>query len=707
MLTLALAGPQAPAAQPQTVTIHRDQWGVPHVYGPTDASVVFGYVYAQAQDNFWQVEDTIIQALGRYAELHGESALGADYLNRALRVAKLSKAEWRDMSSRVQALTQAAADALNTYVQRSGVEPRLIDTFQPWHVVAAGRFTTYQQFIFNRSGIRTEEIAKRSERMLATASFERGSLAPATRDAVADARTHAGSNAWGIGPSRTRSGNATLFINPHQPYFGPGQWYEGHVHSDEGLHFSGASFFASPLPTIGHNEHLGWTHTVNEPDIVDVYALTLDDPDAPKSYRYGDRYRALTEWTDTIQVKTDDGMERRTFRFQRSHHGPIVAERGGKALAVRMAKFETGGQLAQRYAMLRAGDLETFKAALGRLATPMFNTMYADDQGNIYYAYYGAVPERSTDYDWSQPVDGSDPGATWRGYHRLEELPAVTNPDAGYLQNCNATPFRATGSGDNPDPQAFPAYMVAEGDNNRSKMSRMLLGGERKFSFKGLERLTWNTRVPEADVLIPVLRQDVAARDLPPPRRQRVNAAVRLLERWDRRSTIASREMTLYFYWRHAMREHGIDDPVAALEHALDYMEDVYGTWKVAWGQVNRLQRRHTSGQKPFEDDAPSLPIAGGPGNPFGMIFNFYARPQEGEQRMYGVAGHSFVSLVEFGETPKARSVLVFGQSADPDSPHYFDQAELFAERRYKRAWFRREAVEANADRTLELQYPR
>lgn len=692
-------------AAAETVTIHRDQWGVPHVYGPSDASVVFGYVYAQAEDNFWQVEDVIIQALGRYAEVNGERAVGADYLNRALRVVELSKAEWQQMSPESQTLTRAAAAALNAYVERSGTEPRLIERFEPWHFVAYARFATYQLFVFNRAGIEPEEIAARSHDMLTAANFQSGSLAPVARHAVTDAQARTGSNAWAVAPSRTDSGNAMLFINPHQPYFGPGQWYEGHVHSDQGLHFSGAGFFGSPLPTIGHNEHLGWTHTVNRPDIVDVYALTLDDPERPDNYRFGDDYRPITSWTDTLKVKTGDGMETRTFRFQRSHHGPIVAVRDGQPLAVRMARFEEGGQLQQRYDMVRAANLDEFKAALDQLGSPMFNTMYADDDGNIYYAYYGAVPRRDPGIDWSGIVDGSNPAAEWQGYHPLAELPTLTNPASGYLQNCNATPFLATGAADNLPAGDYPPYMAPEDDNNRSRMSRILLGGDRTFSYDALSQLTWDTRVLEADTMLPTLRVEIEARDLPQARRERAMEALKFLEQWDRRSSITSQPMTLYFFWRHAMEQLDMPDPVAAFEHALRYMQDTYGSWQVAWGDVNRLQRRHTSGAEPFDDDAESLPIAGGPGNPFGIIFNFYARPEQGRQKMYGVAGHSFVGLVEFGETPKAESVLVFGADSDPQSSHYFDQSRLFAERRYKQAWFTRAEVSANAQSTVTLEY--
>ena len=689
----------------QDVTIKRDSWGVPHVYGPTDASVVFGYVYAQAQDNFWQIEDTIIQAIGRYAEVMGESAVGSDYLNRALEVVYISKAEWEALSPEAKAITEAAAAGLNQYLQDSGHTPRLITHFEPWHLLAHSRYSTYQLFVFNRARIKREEIGALAKGQLVAANLIEGSLAIPNESAIADALAHAGSNTWAIAPHRSKSGNATLFINPHQPYFGPGQWYEGHLHSEEGLHFSGAGFFGSPMPTIGHNEHLGWSHTVNEPDIVDVYAITADHPEQPTTYLYDGEERSIRSWQGDIKIKSDDGFVTQTFNFYASHHGAIVANRGGKLLAVRMAMFNEGGQLQQRYDMLRATNLAEFKNALGQLATPMFNTMYADVHGDIYYAYYGAVPKRDPNIDWSKPVNGNTSATEWSGYHPLEELPTLTNPSTGYLQNCNATPFLATGGNDNLNPDDFPSYMVPEADNNRSRMSRILLSGDKKFSYRDLEKMTWDTYVLEAETTLPVLTQEIAARDLVPDEANKLRGPLRLLNRWDRYADVDSTATTLYYFWRVQQTQLGVADHVEAFRRAVTYMSQLYGGWQVPWGEVNRLQRAHTSGASGFDDDAESLPIAGGPGNPFGTIFNFYARPQPGKKKMYGIAGHSFVGLVEFGEQLKAKSILVFGANSDPDSPHYFDQSKIFAEQRYKPAWFTQEDVNADTISELTLSY--
>ncbi|HVS12587.1 MAG TPA: penicillin acylase family protein [Thermoanaerobaculia bacterium] len=712
--TLLAACAESPAPAPQTpeemaaaVTIVRDEWGVPHVYGPTDESVVFGYMVAQAEDNFWQIEDSIIHALGRSAEVQGEAGVAGDLLNRALEIVPLSLAEWERTDPEIRSLCEAAAAGLNWFLAtHPEVQPRLITEFEPWHTIAFSRFAVYQLFVFGRAGIRGEEMAGLATPLQRAAHFAppdfEAWLADREGSLAAQGEAAAGSNMWAVRPERTDDGHAYLFINPHQPYFGSGQWYEGHVQSDEGLHFSGAGFFGSLLPTIGHNEHLGWSHTVNEPDILDVFLETFDQEGEPLAYRYGDGYRTATAWVEEVTVKTDAGLETREYELTKTHHGPIVGHRDGKALAVKMAMFEEGGQVAQRYAMARAQSFDEFKAAMATLATPMFNTVYADVEGNIWYAYYGAVPRRDPSYDWSQPVDGSDPGTEWQGYHPLDELPQVLNPAAGYVQNCNATPFLATGGDDNPDPAAFPPYMVNEDDNPRSQISRRILESEESFSWEEWQRYAFDTTVLEAETWVPKLRAALdAALDgqgavANPAQVKKLLPAVERLEAWDRVATIEGPEMTLFVGFREQMISFRVEDPLEALERTLDGLEESWGTWEVAWGELNRVQRRHTSGTEPFSDEVASLPIAGGPG-PVGIVYNFYTRPSKDTKRRYGVAGHSFVSVVDFGEPLRARSALVFGQSHDPASPHWFDQATLFSERRFKDAWFERAEVEAHA----------
>jgi acyl-homoserine-lactone acylase len=720
LLSTALSGiavAKAPAADAKaeklarSVTIYRDSYGVPHIYGPTDASCVFGYIYAQAEDNFWQIEDSYIRALGRASEVYGERTLSDDMLNRALEIPRLAKAEYDRTTGRARELSDALAEGLNYFLaQNPQVKPRLITRFEPWYSFAFSRFTIYQQFIYGKSGLKVDEI-KTAVQALDSSGAAAASTASALNIPLngldeQESEPIVGSNMWTVTPSKSASAHALLFINPHQPFFGPGQWYEGHVHSNEGWNMSGASFFGSPYPSIGHNEYLGWSHTVNDPDIVDLFIEKFDDAKNQLAYRYGGEHRAATEWTDTIKVKTDKGLDPKSFKFRKTHHGPIVAVREGKPLAIRLARLEEGGWVDEWYQMGKAKSMAEFKAAMARCAIPMFNAMYADRDGNIFYVYNGAVPKRSTRFDWSKPVDGSNPEAEWQGYHSFEELPQLTNPKTGFLQNCNQTPFTTTSEG-NPVKDSFPAYMTHESDNARARISRRILSTRDKFTFEDWTRAGLDTTVIESETQIPELAAEwEKLKDKDAARAAKLTDAISELKAWDHVSTIDSKAMTLFALWFERMaklRGQKVNDDwlkIRALEEVTADLTRDFGTWQVAWGEINRLQRIQSGGElEKFSDERPSLPIAGAPG-PVGIVNNFYTRPAEkGQKRRYGVAGTSFVSVVEFGPKVQARSLLVFGQNADPKSPYNFDQAQLYSKKQFKPAWFTLAEIKANSKR--------
>ncbi|MEA2562447.1 MAG: acyl-homoserine-lactone acylase [Acidobacteriota bacterium] len=670
----------------QSATIYRDTWGVPHIYGPTDASVAFGMAYAQAEDNFAHLQDNFLRALGRAAEVHGEEALQDDQLARALEIPRLAREEYERSTPRMRAIYDAYAAGLERYVANTAKNPqapRILERFEPWYPLALMRLKYHQLEFLGYAGLDFHNL----------------------KVAVPDpSEKPQGSNSWAAAPAKSASGHPLLLINPHVGFFGVGQYYEAHLHSDEGWDFSGVGRYGLPFPYMGHNEALGWAHTDNYPDHGDLYVETFDDPSNPLAYRYGTGHKTATQWTEEIRVK---GGETRRFTFRKTHHGPILTEHDGKPVAVKLDKIEEGGWLDQWYEMSRARSLAEFKQALRRVAIPYMNITYADRDGNILYVYNGTVPRRSTKFDWSKPVDGSDPETEWQGFHPFEDLPQVLNPPSGFVQSCNSSPFATTTAG-NPDPAGFPKYMIGtETDNGRARVSKRILSGQEKFTFEEWTHAATDTRVLEAEAQIP---QIVAEWErLEGERKEALAPLISELKAWDRVSRTDSVAMTLFADWFGRWRDRPVSSEaeqpfgtrVTMLEEVRADLERGWGTWRVAWGEVNRLQRTSWTGGEPFSDEHPSLAVPGGPGW-LGIVFNFYNRPVPFSKRRYGVTGNSYVSVVEFAPRVKARSIVYFGQSGDPKSPHYFDQAPLYARGEFKPAWFTLEEIKANLERSYQ-----
>lgn len=668
------------SAQAARTTIYRDTYGVPHVYGQTDADAVFGLAYARAEDEFGRVEHATIRALGRWSELEGKRRLGWDLLVRSLEVERLSRLEYEAMDPATRAITEAWADGLNYYLHsHPEVEPRLIHRFEPWYLPARQR-----SFFL---------------RMVAGFHLQYPELI-----AVSE-----GSNAWAIAPSRTASGNAMLLANPHVALNEP---YEGHAHSEQGLNVSGFFVFGLfALPIIGHNEDLGWSATVNLVDVVDHYALDFDDPSEPLAYRYGEGHRMASRWTDSVAVLSVGGVEQRYATLTTTHLGPIVAERDGKQVALAVAGWEQGGLLEQQLAMAKARDLPEFKAALDRRALIYHNIVYADRHGQIYYVYNGAVPRRDPNFDWSGTVPGNDPATAWQGYLSVDELPHVESPPSGFVQSSNSSPFVTT-TGGNPRAENFAPYIVGpEGDNIRSRTARALLARTSDLTLEGLADLIFDTYVPEAEHNIVALLQEWEA-IAPEMRTARVAEAVHLLAGWDRRSSTTSVAATVFFQWFERLhRAHRAadgelivtgperDELVPALAATLDELESLWGRWDVPWAEVNRIQRPDPDTGE-FDDARRSFPTAGA-NSLTGILFNVGARRSGEQGRRYGTSGSSFVSAMEFGDRVRAYSIVPYGASRNPDSPHYEDQAPLFASGEMKPAWFRQDEIEGN----LEVAY--
>ena len=680
------------------VVIHRDGWGVPHIYGSTDAAVAFGSAWAQCEDHFWQLEDTYMQALGRYSEVVGELGLRGDLEVALFEIPRSSQDDFDDLPAPIRAIATAFATGYNFYLERNPDQrPRLLERMEPWHVLAFERFMILG-------------------RLLGASHAPRRSLSVlAAEEAVS-----LGSNQWAVGPSRTRDGTTMLFINPHQPWYGSGMFTEMHVRSDEGWNFSGTMYPGSPFPTAGFNDRLGWAYTVNAADISDVYRLTFDHAENPLLYRYDGGYRLAQEWSVKIGVRTGDGIEERGFVLRKSHYGPIIArDDDGRLLAVKVPKLYEGSRMVQSLAQTKAGSFEEWYAAVSMQQLQTFNTMYADADGNIFYLYNGTVARRRLDVDWTKPVDGSDVANEWGDFHRLEDLPQVLNPSSGFIQNCNSTPFTTTDDG-NPSLLDFPPYMVEDkyDDKRRAKMSRHLLRQATDLTFEDWQRLAYDTTLYWPMTEIPRYeRRFVELRASDSELYQRVSPYFEHLLDWDFKSAVDSTQTTLAVEWYEQLYGRGypvetlkppfVDDIPArfsALVAAAERLEQLYGDWKVPYGRVHRLQRHapySSTRAVPFSDELPSLPLAGVRG-PLGIAFTIYHTPptdQTDRKLQYATTGSSYMAVYEFGERVKAASYLHYGQSHDPASPHFFDQAKLLSEKRFKPAWFYWDEVEAHTVR--------
>jgi acyl-homoserine lactone acylase PvdQ len=724
---------QAPAA-----TIHRDAWGVPHVFSDTDAGAVFGMAWALAEDDWPLIEENYLQALGRRAELSGQDAVAGDWMARALRIVPLSIAEYETASPRMRTLLDAFANGMNRWLaNRPAADVRVFERIEPWYPLALIRFKYYQNEFLGYAGLRGAWVGPIIERSAgsgqgpgvdpARGAAAGGAAAGRVSGDVAWLRSPApyafsleaqfdeygrrpqGSNQWALAPSRTADGSTLLLINPHQSFVGVQRYAEIHLDSREGLRFSGLTVFGFLLPYMGNNDRLGWAYTDNYADHSDLYGLTFDDAGNPLHYRYDGGYRAAESWTDSIRVRTANGMSARAFRFWSTHHGPVVGmAEDGRALAVRLARMDEGRWFDQWDGMIRARTLAEWKTAVAQLRVAYMNTMYADADGNIGYIYNSAVPRRLPGIDPSGILDGSDPATEWQGFHTLDELPQVWNPDTGWLLNTNSTPFTAT-TGLSWSREDFPAYMVGdETDNARAVSSRRVLTSLSSVTFDEFAARVWDTRLSEVDVMLPALLTEWD--DMPAsPGKDALASVLDRLRNWDRTADAASVETTWFILSnerRIAAQRSGAghaDPRVAGLVDALRLLQDEWGTTEVPWGRLNRHQRPLPGATMVLDTARASLPVGGASGG-LGSVFSYESAPFGSPGPRIGRGGNSFVKVIAFGPQLRAASILNYGQSGDPASAHFFDQAALYARREFKPAWFTRAAVEANAVRSSSVR---
>jgi acyl-homoserine-lactone acylase len=709
----------------QEVTIIRDDWGVPHIHGPTDADAIFGLMYAQAEDDFNRIEVNFLNSQGRLAEAEGEDEIWRDLRMKLFIDPEEMKALYEESPQWLKDLMNGWADGLNYFLHtHREVTPRVLTRFEPWMAltfsegsiggdierVNLGRLEAfYEENPVAR--LRAGEGGAHPAASVASTAEEVANSAES--EAPAAAEDPSGSNGIAIAPSNTVDGNALLLINPHTSFFFR---HEAHVTSDEGLNAYGALTWGQFFIYQGFNETAGWMHTSSSVDNIDEFLETIVEKEDGLYYVYGDEERPVETRQVTVPYLTEGGMAEREFTVYRTHHGPIVREVDGRWVAMALME-EPMSALIQSFTRTKATNLEEYVDIMGLHTNSSNNTLFADAEGNIAYFHSNFVPERDPNLDYRRPVDGSDPATDWQGVHSFEESPNVINPGVGWTFCTNNWPYTASGP-DSPDQDDYPPYMDGGSENARGIHATMLLEGRTDFTLDGLIEAAFDSYLPGFETTIPAI---VAAYDRTPegdPLKAELAEQVEMLRSWDLRWGVESVATSLAVFWneassqafREGSREAGMsvteyraDDRsrgawLQALAAASTRLEEDFGDWRTPWGEINRFQRLTGDISQPFNDDQPSTPV-GFTSSRFGSLASFSARRYPETVRFYGTSGNSFVAVVEFGERVRARAVTAGGLNSDPASPHFNDQAERYATGNLREVYFYPDQLEGHMER--------
>lgn len=694
--------------QSKQVTIIRDNWGIPHIYGKSDADAVFGLLYAQCEDDFKRVEMNYIEKLGRMSEVKGESSLQDDLYIKLIIDSAEAVADYKKSPLWLQKLLNAYADGINYYLYKHPeVKPALLTRFKPWYQLL---WTDGSIGAISTGDITENDVKK----------FYLGDTAPAiakTKDFFEEQTI--GSNGFAIAPSKTASGNAILYINPHVTfYFRP----EVQVVSEEGLNVYGAVTWGQFFVYQGFNQYCGWMHTSGNMDVADMYKEKIVKKNNKFFYEYNKALKPVTEKTITLRYKKDDILHTKAITTYYTHHGPIMANRNGQWISVR-GYNRSLKSLMQSFLRTKTKGLEDYKKNMAMLANTSNNTVFADNKGNIAYWHGNYMPRRDKKLNWSLAVDGTTSATEWKGLHPLNETVHVYNPATGWIQNCNSTPFTVSGTS-SPKKENYPAYMAPDGENFRGVNAARVLANENKFTIEKTIAAGYDRKLTAFEILVPALvssfEKNISSTDslftvLAEP--------IQLLKNWDYNSSESSVATTLAIEWAQKLTasiqrvyiDEGWDDQVtlvkkfaasaspqellAPLAAVIKEFTTKFGTWQMPWGEINRYQRISSDIVQKYKDDQPSFPV-GFASASWGQLPSYNSRYYSGTKKRYGVAGNSFVCAVEFGKKIKAKSLLAGGNSGDPNSKHFTDQLEMYTKGQFKEVLFYKEDVLKNAERT-------
>ena len=658
------------------VTIIRDDWGIAHVHGKTDAGAVFGMEYAQAEDDFNRVETNYINAMGRLAEAEGESKIYQDLRMKLFIDPVELKKEYTASPAWLRKLMDAFADGLDYYLyQHPEVKPRVIRRFEPWMALS---------FTEGSIGGDIERV-------------DLNQLAAFYGQAAAEQREYdpepAGSNGAAIAPSNTVAHHALLLINPHTSFYFRS---ELQMSSDEGLDAYGAVTWGQFFIYQGFNERAGWMHTSSGVDAVDEYLETVVQKGGRFFYKYGSEERPVTAAEIAVPYQAAGGMAQKKFMVYRTHHGPIVREQNGKWVAIRLMR-EPVKALTQSYTRTKARDYQAYRRTMELKANSSNNTIFADADGDIAYFHGNFIPRRDTRFDWTKPVDGSNPATEWQGLLSVDETPHLLNPKSGWLYNSNNWPWSAAGPS-SPKKEDYPPYVETGGESARGLHAIRVLENRRDFTLDSLIRAAFDSYLTWFEKPIPAL---IRAWDETPasnPLKAKTAEQIAMLRKWDLRWGVNSIPTSLAVFWGEEVRRRGGEEPLQSLAAASDRLTADFGTWKTPWGEINRFQRLNGDIAPRFDDAGPSIPV-GFTSAQWGSLASFGARAYPGTKRWYGSSGNSFVAVVEFGKTVRAKAVTAAGVSGHPASPHFNDEATRYSTGDLREVYFYRSQLKGHTER--------
>ncbi|WP_421738703.1 penicillin acylase family protein [Caulobacter sp.] len=708
---LVLAGSPAHAADDLSrlkaraarVEIVRDDWGIAHIHGKTDADAVFGMAYTQAEDDFNRVETNYITALGRAAEADGEKAIWSDLRQKLFIAPVVLKTDYAKSPAWLKALMNGWADGLNFYLAtHPTVKPRTITRFEPWMALS-----------FSEGSI-GGDIERVSLTQLEN-FYGKRQLAMTTDEKGLTFREPTGSNGFAIAPSNTLAGNALLLINPHTSFFFRS---EMQVASDEGLNAYGATTWGQFFIYQGFNAKAGWMHTSSGVDVVDEFAETVLEKDGKRFYQYGKALRPVTSDVIVVPYKAADGtMAERRFTVFRTHHGPIVREADGKWISIALMNKPVAA-LEQSFLRTKATDYASFMKVAELKANSSNNTIFADSKGQIAYLHPQFIPRRDDRFDYTQPVDGADPATDWKGLHALNEAPALLNPKNGWIFNTNDWPYSAAGPY-SPKKADFPKYMDTFGENPRGVHATRVLTDRKDFTLPGLIGAAYDPYLTAFARLLPTLTAAYDAAPSGDPLKAKLAEQIALLKGWDFKWSAKSEATSLAVFWGEALwttaapaaKAKGVNvydymadqatpaEKLNALAQASDRLATDFGSWRTPWGEINRFQRLTGDIVQPFNDAGPSIPVPFASAQ-WGSLASFGAKRWPGTRKYYGTSGNSFVAVVEFGAKVRARAVSAGGESGDPGSKHFNDQAERYAQGNLRDVYFYPEDLKGHIART-------